>query len=141
MHNAALVRPLDAAEDRAVTAVLLRYANALDMRDWPLFRSCFTEDVEAEYTGFGRWRGPREITEFMRATHLDVGPTLHRITNISIWREEDDVRARCYVDAILMPVQPGGAVQRGIGWYDDRLARTSEGWKISRRVFTPILLK
>lgn len=141
MHSAALVRSLGAADDRAVTAVLLRYATALDTRDWPLFRSCFTEDVEADYTGFGRWRGPREITEFMREAHLDVGPTLHRITNISIWWDDDDARSRCYVDAVLMPMQAGGPVQRGIGWYDDRLARTSEGWKISRRIFTPVLLE
>lgn len=141
MPNQLLARSLNPADDRAVTAVLLRYAMAIDTRDWPLFRSCFTEDMEADYAGFGRWRGLREITEFMQTAHLDVGATLHRLSNISAWRDEDDVRARCYVDAILMPVRAGDSVQRAIGWYDDRLARTSEGWKISRRTFTPILLE
>ena len=141
MANQLLARSLNPADDRAVAAVLLRYAMAIDTRDWLLFRSCFTEDMEADYAGFGRWRGLREITEFMQVAHMDIGPTLHRLSNISAWQDEGDVHARCYVDAILMPVHAGGPVRRGIGWYADRLARTSEGWKISRRTFTPILLE
>jgi len=141
MYQAAVVRALEAADDRGVRAVLLRYATAIDTRDWQLLRSCFAEDLEADYGSFGHWRGPREITEFMREVHLGLGSTLHRITNISAWWDDGQVRARCYVDAILASSQPGGPVHRGIGWYDDRLVRTSEGWKISRRTFHPVLLE
>ena len=141
MPNQLLARPLNPVDDRAVTAVLLQYAMAIDTRDWSLFRSCFTEDMEADYAGFGRWRGRREITDFMREAHLGIGVTLHRLSNISAWRHEGDVHARCYVDAILMPARAGDSVRRAIGWYDDRLSRTSQGWKISRRTFTPILLE
>ena len=37
-----------------------------------------------------------------REAHLGIGVTLHRLSNISAWRHEGDVHARCYVDAILM---------------------------------------
>jgi 3-phenylpropionate/cinnamic acid dioxygenase small subunit len=141
MHQTALVKTSNAADENAVVTVLLRYAAALDSRDWPLFRSCFTEDLEADYGSFGRWRGPREITEYMRAAHRDLGATLHRISNISVWWDEGQLCARCYVDALLMPAEAGGSVHRGIGWYDDRLVRTSDGWRISRRTFHPVLLE
>ena len=134
-------RQLDAAEERAVTDVLLRYATALDTRDWPLLRSCFSEDVEADYGSFGTWRGPREITEQMRRLHADLGPTLLRLTNIALRWDGGQICARCYVDAVLTPLEAGGPVHRGVGWFEDRLVRTSGGWKISRRTFHPVLLE
>ncbi|TVV77180.1 nuclear transport factor 2 family protein [Sphingomonas solaris] len=141
MANLRLTKGVDAVDERAITTILIRYATGIDTRDWALFRTCFSEDFEADYGVFGKWRGPREITEYMRAAHLDMGRTLHRITNISIWRQADEVQARSYVDALLMPAKSGGPVNRGIGAYDDRFVRTSEGWQISRRMFDPVLLR
>jgi hypothetical protein len=46
--------------------------------------------------------------------------------------------ARCYVDALLMPLPTGGQVHRGIGYYDDELVKTERGWKIKRRRFTAV---
>lgn len=133
-------RPVCLEDERAIVAVLTRYATGIDQRDWTLFRSCFSDDFEADYGSFGRWRGPREITDYMRDAHREVGPTLHRLTNFCVEDDGEQVRARSYVDALLMPVQPGGPVHRGIGWYDDRLVRTSDGWKIARRRFIAVRL-
>jgi len=141
MQQALATRQLDPADERALTALLLRYATALDTRDWEMLRSCFSEDMEADYASFGKWRGPREITEYMRRTHADLGATLRRVTNISIHMEGGEIRARSYIDAVLTPGKAGGPVHRGIGWFDDRLVRTSDGWKIFRRTFTPVLLE
>lgn len=135
-----MIRPVCADDERSIIAVLLRYATALDTRDWGLFRSCFAEDLEADYGSFGRWRGPREITDFMREAHAQIGPTLYRLTNFTVENDCGQVRARSYVDALMMPATAGGPVHRGIGWYDDRMVRTSDGWKISRRSFTAIKL-
>ena len=139
--NLSLGTGLEMADERAITAVLIRYAIGIDQRDWTLFRSCFSEDFEADYGTFGKWRGPREITEYMQAAHLDIGATLHRITNVSVWRQAGEVRARSYVDALLMPAKPGGPINRGIGVYHDCLVRTGEGWQISRRMFEAVLLR
>lgn len=38
-----------------VAEVLVRYATGVDRRDWELFRSCFTDDCEADYGDIGHW--------------------------------------------------------------------------------------
>lgn len=140
MKERTVARPVCVDDERAITEVLLRYATGIDTRDWELFRSCFSDDFEADYGSFGKWRGPREITEFMRQAHAQVGPTLHRMTNVTIADDGSQVRARSYVDALLMSAAAGGPVHRGIGWYDDRMIRTLDGWKIARRAFNPVRL-
>lgn len=131
-------RPVCVDDERAIVALLLRYATGIDMRDWNLFRTCFSEDFEADYGSFGKWRGPREITEYMRQSHAQIGPTLHRMTNFTIEDDGVQVRARSYVDVLLMPTAVGNGMHRGAGWYDDRLVRTSDGWKIARRSFIAV---
>lgn len=123
-----------------VADVLVRYATGIDRRDWDALRSCFTDDCQADYGPIGRWDSGAEITEFMRDAHATAGPTLHRITNVVVEEAGDGVRARCYVDALVMFAdQPAGT--RATGTYDDELVRTGEGWRIARRRFTPVLLQ
>src|SRR4051812_35063238 len=86
-----------------VAEVLVRYATGIDQRDWPLFRTCFTDDCDADYGDIGHWHGVEEITEFMARTHAACGHTLHRITNIVATPQSDDrMRTRCYVDALVL---------------------------------------
>ena len=132
---------LSAQDERAISAVLIAYATGIDQRDWQLFHSLFTSDCEAEYGSFGKWHGAGAITEYMKQAHADLGPTLHRITNIDIRTVEGRVHSRCYVDALLKPMNEGVPLHRGIGYYDDQLTRTANGWQIARRQFHAVLLE
>jgi hypothetical protein len=131
---------LSAQDERAISAVLVAYGTAIDQRDWQLLHSCFTADCKAEYGHFGSWQGAHAITAYMKDAHAALGPTLHRITNIDIHSKDGAVHVRCYVDALLMPQNEGGPVQRGIGYYDDQFVRTGSGWQIARRQFNPVLI-
>lgn len=126
--------------ERAIIAVLVRYATGIDARNWPLFRTCFAEDFEGDYPGYGLWRGPGEITRFMEEAHAPLGPTLHRLSNFVVDGDDSRATARTYVDALLMPASPDGTIHRGIGYYDDELIRSDDGWKIRRRRFNPVQL-
>jgi len=123
-----------------VAEVLVRYATGIDRRDWALFRTCFTRDCHADYGDIGVWDGVEAITEFMTKSHAAMGHTLHRITNQAITERADGgVAARSYVDAILL----AAGNQRGmhaIGYYDDELVRTADGWRIARRRYTMVRL-
>jgi 3-phenylpropionate/cinnamic acid dioxygenase small subunit len=118
-----------------VADVLVRYATGIDRRDWPLLRSCFTDDCASDYGDIGVWRGGDAITEWMERTHEAMGHTMHRITNPAITPNGDGVAARSYVDALLMAAD-GRTGVRAAGFYEDELVNTDDGWKIARRRFT-----
>ena len=122
-----------------VSDVLLRYATGIDRRDWPLFRSAFTDDCDADYGEIGTWRGGDAITDFMERSHAMAGHTMHRLTNQVIAVDGDVATARTYVDGLIMFGDNGSGVN-AIGFYDDELVRTDAGWRIARRTFTPVRL-
>ena len=132
---------LSAQDERAISAVLIAYATAIDQRDWQLFKSLFTADCEADYASFGKWHGATALTEFMKQAHANLGATLHRISNIAIHSADGQVLSRCYVDALLKPMIDGAPLHRGIGYYDDQFTRTASGWQIARRQFHALLLE
>jgi uncharacterized protein (TIGR02246 family) len=124
--------------DRAdIADVLVRYATGIDRRDWDAFRSCFTDDCDADYGDIGHWRSGDEITQVMTAAHEGLGHTLHRITNVAVDLDGDRATARSYVDAVVL-VPDGESGAHAIGFYDDALVRTETGWRIERRRFTSV---
>ena len=120
-----------------ISELLVRYATGIDRRDWPLFRTVFTDDCELDYGEIGTWQGVDAVTDFMDKTHAMAGHTLHRLTNQAITVEGDDATARTYIDAVIM----FGDNQAGVnawGFYDDEIVRTTDGWRIARRRFTQV---
>jgi len=81
MDDTKLQLLLDRAE---ISDVQLRYATGLDSRDWPLFRSCFTDQIEPDFTSvFGG--EPRKVsadrwTEAARRSLSGLKATQHMIT-------------------------------------------------------------
>ncbi len=117
--------------------LLVRYATGIDRRDWPLFRTVFTTDCELDYGEIGQWRGVDAVTEFMQLAHAAAGHTLHRITNRAVDLDGDRAAARCYVDGLIMAADNRSGVN-AVGFYDDEIVRTPQGWRIARRRFTPV---
>ena len=134
------MKAVDREVRQDVAEVLVRYATGIDGRDWDLFRSCFTEDCEADYGPIGVWHGAEEITAWMRECHEPAGRTLHRITNQSVAASDAGVVARSHVDALVMFADNMSGT-RATGFYEDELVPTSDGWKIARRRFTMVLLQ
>lgn len=121
-----------------ITNVLVRYATGIDSRDWNLFRTCFTEDAQLDYGPLGRWNSREAVTRFMEVSHS--GPSQHRLSNFAITIEGNRARARTYVDAIVFGPGGWGGAQT-IGYYDDELVYSAEGWQIVRRRFINVRIK
>jgi 3-phenylpropionate/cinnamic acid dioxygenase small subunit len=134
------VPTLDREARQDIADLVVRYAIGIDGRDWALFRTCFTDDCEADYGEIGSWQGVDAITDWMERAHAGLGHTLHRITNQVVSRSGERVTARAYVDAILM-APDGRTGTRAAGHYDDEVVRTDAGWKIHRRRFTMVSLE
>ena len=127
----------EAPSDREqIGDVLVRYATGIDTQDWPLFRSCFTDDVRADYGDIGVWNDVEAITEFMRVTHATMPSTKHMLSNVAITLSGDTASARTYVHAVLVVTAEPEISVDAIGQYDDELVRTSDGWRIRARTFT-----
>ena len=125
-------------EDRQdIADVLLRYATGIDQSDWPLFRTVFTDDCEVDYGEIGTWTGADEVTQFMEQAHAVAGHTMHRMSNQVITVAGDKAAARTYVDAVILVADNTSGVN-AIGFYDDEVVRTKDGWRVVRRRFTPV---
>ena len=58
----------------------------------------------------------------------------HVMTNMVCTVDGDRAMAVTYGPWLLVRhAAPGGSEWSGGGWYDDELARTDDGWRISRR--------
>jgi len=119
-----------------ISDLLVRYATGIDRRDWPLFRTVFTADCELDYGEVGTWNGVDAVTEFMEQAHAAAGHTMHRLTNQAITIEGDKAVSRTYVDAVIMVGDQPGV--NALGFYDDEIVRTADGWRIARRRFIQV---
>jgi 3-phenylpropionate/cinnamic acid dioxygenase small subunit len=125
-------------EDRQdISEVLLRYATGIDRRDWPLFRTVFTDDCQLDYGEVGTWTGGDAVTEFMEQAHAMAGHTMHRLTNQVITVDGDKAQSRSYVDALIMMGESNSGVNAA-GFYDDELVRTADGWRVASRQFIQV---
>jgi hypothetical protein len=123
------------ADKEQIAEVLIRYATGIDSKDWPLLRSCWTDEIDVDYQQLGRFTSADALTDVMRQLHENMGPTYHRMSNIVIAIDGDRATARSYVQAVLM-LQPNDSTNwvDALGHYDDVFVRTPDGWRISERV-------
>jgi hypothetical protein len=126
--------------DRAeVQDLLVRYATALDSRDWALLTACFTGDGVTDYGDFGGVNeGPEAIVELCRSALGGLDASQHMITNMVISIEGDTGSAVCYFQAQhVVRGTDGGENYLVGGTYRDRLTRTADGWRIAHRTLQP----
>ena len=117
-----------------IVGVAVRYASALDSRDWERLRTCFVPDAVAVYEGIGRLEG---VAAIERACQASLGPldaSQHFVSNFESDVQGDRAAASCYLQAQhVRRGTPGGDLFTVAGIYVDTLARTSEGWRIVTR--------
>ena len=122
-------------EREEIVAVLVRYARAIDAKDWELLRTCFTDDAVSDYAGIGTWHGADDLVAFMVEAHAGMGPTQHLLTNFQIEVAGDRATSLTYVHAVtVLASHPDDWIDT-IGAYEDRLHRGHDGWRIARRSF------
>ena len=122
-----------AVDDRlALHDLAARYANTVDARDWPRFRTVFTHDCRYELRGFGRLSGVTvgidALIDLM--TFSPAHPVGHHVTNVEVDATNDPVRMFSKIAGTLSTGSAGSAD------YDDIVVRTEAGWRIAERIVT-----
>ena len=129
--------PGQIADRLQIRDLMTRYAMAVDRRDWDLYRSVFRSDAVIDYSDSGGPRTALEPTVAWLAEVLAVFAGLqHNMTNHVAEIDGDVARACTYY--VAYHTLPDGAGAETVlvvgGFYQDRLARTPDGWRITERV-------
>ncbi|QMU76458.1 nuclear transport factor 2 family protein [Streptacidiphilus sp. PB12-B1b] len=120
-----------------IADLMVRYAHAVDTRDWPLFRELFTPDAVVDYGAFGGPKGSvEEVVAFLDSVLPLFTATQHLVANCAIALDGDRaaVRTMCH-NPMALPGADGaepGLLVCGL-WYRDTVLRTPQGWRISER--------
>jgi hypothetical protein len=117
-------------DERDVVGTCVRYATALDGRDWPLLGTCFTPDAIAEYGDREACHGYPAIEDLCREALTPLSGSHHLLGNHVAVVEGDGASASCYFQA--QHVRDGSNFIIA-GRYVDRFARTGDGWRIAHR--------
>ncbi len=120
--------------------LLTRYATALDAKDWDLYATCFTPDAFIDYTGAGGIKGTLpEVKQWLAEVMALFPMTQHLVTNRTVVVEGDTATCRSYLfNPMGLPDADNGLLLffEG-GYYNDKLVRTADGWRIAGRIEEP----
>ncbi len=115
------------SDELEITALLNRYARAVDTKEWAMYRSVFTDDAHIDYSSAGAIAGTRdEVADWLSQGFAAIPMATHYITNIERQVDGDvaDVRAMFYNRCRAM-----AELSYCGGYYHHELVRTPDGWR------------
>ena len=146
-QTAPLVDPAASTEARLqhlldreeIAQVIVNYGLAFDMQDWALHRSVFTDEIEMDFSasiGDGLVTMAADAwVEGVKPFFANLEGTQHIAMPLVIEIDGDEAYVRSLLNASHhLPNDRGGAVQTMVGYYDNWLVRTEDGWRIRKMV-------
>ena len=117
------------SDELEISALLTRYARAVDSKDWDLYRSVFTDDAHIDYSSAGAIAGSREqVADWLARGFAAIPMSMHYITNIESQIDGDTAQVRAM---FYNPMQLPGMTELSYcgGYYYHELVRTDDGWR------------
>jgi uncharacterized protein (TIGR02246 family) len=117
-----------------IQEVIVRYAHAIDTRDFDAVAACFAREAEATYGGVRAPPGRDAIAAWLEENLTALAST-HLLGTPLIELEGEHAQAVTPAIAVLLERSGEAAVLRTRGLrYSDVLEHGDEGWRIIRRV-------
>ncbi len=121
-------------DERNIVALATAYTWALDQRQWDELRDVFASDATATLGSSDLLVGADAIIDRIRAALSPLDDSQHLIGNHDISVDGDRATHRCYLHAQhIRRDASGGPHYIVAGRYEDELARTADGWRITHR--------
>ena len=120
----------------AIDDLLIRYTVAIDTKDWELLDTVYTPDAKIDYTTSGGIKGEYpEVRTWLAKALAPFTMTQHLISNSVVQIDGDTATARTMVfNPMGTEDGKGGLKLFYVGaWYDDKLVRSEDGWRIAER--------
>jgi ketosteroid isomerase-like protein len=127
------------SERLRVRETIERYFFGVDAQDEQALISCFTDDASAEYhlrtPEHKIVSGGRAIARDVYASCSQFASSNHSVSNFVVDIASDVANSNTF--AVAHVVVRGKALLRGLR-YQDRLVRDLDGWRVARRLHTPL---
>jgi 3-phenylpropionate/cinnamic acid dioxygenase small subunit len=120
-------------DEYEIAKLVIRYATALDTRDWQLLSTTLAPEIIFTPDGFEPLVGYEAIRTAVSSA-LEGQDSQHYVTNMSSDVVGDEATSRSYLQAQhIRNGTVGGSTYLVAGVYDDQLRRTPDGWRFTRR--------
>ncbi len=124
-------------DERQIRDVAFRYCRALDTKDWALLDEVFVPDATGLLGTPTTLVGIEAIRDRIRTALAHLDDSQHLVGNHEIAVDGDTATHRCYLQAQhIREAATGGPNYIVAGRYEDQLARTDAGWRITHRTLT-----
>ena len=124
-------------DEREIHQVVTRYCRALDTKDWALLDDVFVPDATSDLASGRTLVGIDAIRDRIRNALHELDDSQHLVGNHEIAVDGDTATHRCYLQAQhVRTAAAGGPNYIVAGRYEDQLARTDMGWRITHRSLT-----
>lgn len=123
-----------------ILALQVDYTRGADSLDGDAYAAVFTEDaiLDQTHTGLSVVSGRAAIAAVAGAAYRQQTHNIHMTTNQRVLSVAGDT-ATGFAYFFQRSILKNGGRTEFCGRYDDEYRRTSEGWKISRRVLIELL--
>ena len=119
----------------AISDVVNQYATGIDRRDWPLYRACFADEIELD---FSSWNGAEPMrmkaddwVEGVKSTLSGFDATQHVSTNHVHEIAGNEATCVSYMMALHHIVEDAERKMQAIGgYYTNKLRLGPNGWRI-----------
>jgi SnoaL-like domain len=129
--------PADEIADRlAIVDVTIAYCWALDTREFDALDDVFTPEATAVLAA-PELHGVEAIKRRIETALTKLDDSQHMVSNHDVRVDGDTATCRCYLHAQhVRRAASGGPNYVIAGRYEDRLVRTTAGWRIAHRTLT-----
>ncbi len=127
--------PQELSDRSEIMDTLIRYAEAIDTKNFDLLAEVFTPDAHVDYTTSGGIEGKYpEIRAWLEKALTPFPAYLHALSNTTFRFAGDTAHTRTYfVNPMAYPADGGLHTFTVYGHYVDRLVRNADGWRIADR--------
>ena len=125
-----------ATDEQELLDVQRRYAAAYDNRRPADFAAAFTHDGRLVLPDAQVIAGTEALTAFAAAAAARPFRTHHFMSNQAVWVDGDRATGAAHVAAVSQLADDVRLLL--IGRYDDRMQRTTDGWRLLERVISAL---
>ena len=120
--------------EREIYRQLVRFARAMDDRDWGALAEIAADEICAEF-GTGEVAGAEAVIQLIRSYLDNCGTTQHMLGNVLIDVDGDMASSECYVSDMHLAKDERRDIQfRTLGKYSDTWVKRDGQWLLCKRV-------